>query len=205
MAWFLAPIYDTIMAGTERSCLGWWRRDLLAGASGDTLEIGAGTGIKLQYYSDAVDRLVLLEPDPLMRSQLVGKAESRDNVEFCDLESEALPFPDDSFDTVVSTLVLCTVPDPGQALREIRRVLRTDGQFLFLEHVVDQESVGGARWQRWVEPLWKRCAGGCHLTRDTERAITEAGFELSEIKRERMRKALPLIAPSIRGVAVLPT
>ena len=203
MAWLLAPIYDTIMAGTERSCLGWWRRDLLATASGDTLEIGAGTGVNLQYYPEGLGRLVLLEPDPGMRRQLASKVESRSNTEICESPSEALPFPDGSFDTVVSTLVLCTAPDPGQALREIRRVLRPNGRFLFLEHVLDQESTGYARWQHWIEPIWKRCAGGCHLTRDTEQALHDAGFIFTEITREKMRKSLPLIAPTVRGIATL--
>ena len=192
------------MAGTERSCLGWWRRDLLAQARGDILEIGAGTGVNLQYYPEGIGRLVLLEPDPGMRRQLASKAESISTSELCESPSEALPFEDGSFDTVVSTLVLCTTPHPEQSLSEIRRVLRPGGQLIFLEHVLDRDSDGYAKWQRFVEPLWKRCAGGCHLTRDTEQALVEAGFELTEIARERMRKSLPLIAPTIRGCATVP-
>ena len=204
MAWLLAPLYDSIMAGTERSCLGWWRRDLLAEARGDILEIGAGTGVNLQYYPEGIGRLVLLEPDPGMRRQLASKAESIPTSELCESPSESLPFEDGSFDTVVSTLVLCTTPNPEQSLKEIRRVLRPGGQLIFLEHVLDQDSDGYAKWQRFVEPLWRRCAGGCHLTRDTEQALVEAGFELTQIARERMRKSLPLIAPTIRGCATVP-
>ena len=201
MAWLLAPLYDPIMAGVERSCLARWRSELLKEARGSVLEIGAGTGVNLQHYPEGLTRMVLLEPDPGMRRQLVSKSSHLSNVEFCEEPSEALPFDSGTFDTVVSTLVLCTAPDPGKSLCEIKRVLRPGGQLLFIEHVLAHESPRYAAWQRRLEPLWKRCAGGCHLTRDTERALIESGFELTQVTRERMRKSLPLIAPTIRGCA----
>ena len=201
MAWLLAPLYDSIMAGVERSCLGRWRGELLKQARGAVLEIGAGTGVNLQHYPEGLERMVLLEPDPGMRRQLVSKSSHLSQVEFCEEPSEALPFASDSFDTVVSTLVLCTTPDPAASLAEIKRVLKPGGQLLFLEHVLAGDNPRYAAWQRRLEPLWKRCAGGCHLTRDTERSIKDAGFELTEVTRERMRKSLPLIAPTVRGSA----
>ena len=203
MAWLLAPLYDPIMAGVERSCLARWRRELLSAAEGSVLEIGAGTGVNLQHYPESVVRLVLLEPDPGMRRQLVDKSSHMGHVEICEEPSESLPYDDDTFDTVVSTLVLCTTPQPALALAELHRVLRPGGRLLFIEHVVAKDSARYAGWQRRLEPLWKRCAGGCHLTRDTEQAIVDAGFELVEIARERMRKSLPLIAPTIRGSATV--
>jgi SAM-dependent methyltransferase len=130
-----AALYDPIGASKERRWMGGRRRRLLAGARGVVLEIGGGTGANLAHYRD-VDRVVVAEPDPFMRRRLARKLEdARVPVEISAAGAEELPFPDGSFDTVVSTLVLCTVPDQESALDEVRRVLRPGGRLLFIEHV----------------------------------------------------------------------
>ena len=101
---------------------------------------------------------------------------------------------------MVATLVLCTVADPGSALAEIRRVLRPGGLYVFLEHVASDDA-SRLRWQRRLEPAWRVLADGCHVTRRTEASIRDAGFTIDHIERESVRKALPILRPSIRGVA----
>jgi ubiquinone/menaquinone biosynthesis C-methylase UbiE len=130
-----AALYDPIGASMERRWMGGRRRRLLAGARGAVLEIGGGTGANLAHYRD-VDRVTIAEPDPFMRRRLDQKlTDARVPVEVSPAGTEELPFPDGSFDTVVSTLVLCTVPDQESALDEVRRVLRPGGRLLFIEHV----------------------------------------------------------------------
>src|SRR5262249_24588779 len=121
-----------------------------------------------------------------------------------DAHAENLPFPDGEFDCVVSTLVLCSVDDPERSIAEIKRVLKPGGKFVFLEHVLAEDDPGRLRWQRRIEPIWKRVTGNCHMTRDTLGMIERAGFCVSEVKRESLRKAFPLVRPSIRGIAVNP-
>src|SRR5690606_32369050 len=138
MSWLLAALYDRVLRPTEAACLAQWRTDLLARAYGDVLELGAGTGVNLGYYPDSASRIVLSEPDPHLRAQLTRHLSERADAsrfELSSLDATRLDFPDASFDTVVATLVLCTVSDPDRALAEVARVLRPDGQLLFLEHV----------------------------------------------------------------------
>ena len=139
--------YDRFTKSTEDAGLREKRRELLARASGRTLEIGAGTGSNLELYPEAVTELVLTEPDEHMRAQLERKLSALGRrPEVVGAGAERLPFPDASFDTVVATLVLCTIPAPRRALEEISRVLKPDGRLLFLEHV-RAEDAGTARWQ----------------------------------------------------------
>jgi ubiquinone/menaquinone biosynthesis C-methylase UbiE len=142
-----------------------------------------------------------------MRSKLQSRlaAALPSDVELSDATLDHLPMPDQSFDAVVSTLVLCSVPDLAQALGEICRVLVLGGQLVFLEHVAAEDRPDRLKWQRRVEPLWKALAGNCHLTRRTEPAITRAGLDIVQIERESIRKAMPLARPSIRGIAVRST
>jgi ubiquinone/menaquinone biosynthesis C-methylase UbiE len=114
--------------------------------------------------------------------------------------AESIPLPDASVDWVVSTLVFCSVADPGLAFAEIRRVLRPGGGFVFLEHIASDDP-GTLRWQRRVEPVWRRIAGNCHLTRRTGVAIEQAGFVLEDVRRQEMRKAPSLVRPTVRGIA----
>lgn len=149
-----AALYDWLGGAAERGWMGRRRSRLLAEASGSVLEIGGGTGANLAHYREAA-YVVVAEPDPFMRGKLRRKlGAARVPVEVSEAGAEALPFSDGSFDAVVSTLVLCTVPDQGVALAEIRRVLRPGGRLLFIEHVRGEGSVAGV--QDRILPVWKR-------------------------------------------------
>lgn len=203
MSRLFAAIYDPFMRGAEHACLAQWRAELLKDAVGDTLEIGAGTGANAPHYPPDVRRLVLTEPDPDMLVRLKRKAVlvRGPRIEAFLAAADALPFEDASFDTVVSTLVLCSVPDVAKALAEVRRVLRPGGRLLFLEHVAADDRPARLVWQRRLEPVWRHISGNCHLTRRTGEAIRAAGFVVEREARESVRKALPIVRPSIRGLA----
>lgn len=198
----MAAFYDRMMRGSEEACLRQWRRELLADAAGRVLEIGAGTGACFPFYTDRVTHLVAAEPDPHMRLRMCGSSPTRAfEIETSPASADALPFASGSFDTVVSSLVLCSVENLEGAVAEIHRVLAPGGQLLFLEHVAADERPDRLRWQRRVEPIWKRIAGNCHLTRRTEAAIRDAGFDIERVTRESIQKAMPLARPSVRGRA----
>ena len=165
-----AAIYDRGLRATEEAGLRRMRRELLGGAGGRVLEIGAGTGVNLDLYPDAVEDLVVIEPDPHMAKRLKAKLAGSGGrrVDVLEAPAERLPFEDDSFDTAVATLVLCTIPDPSAALVEAARVLRPGGQLLFIEHV-RAEGPGLARWQDRLEKPWRFLGDGCHCNRDTDR------------------------------------
>jgi ubiquinone/menaquinone biosynthesis C-methylase UbiE len=193
------------MAKVEDAGLRAWRAELLGDLTGEVLEIGAGTGLNVSHYGPGVTRLVLAEPDGFMRAKLQQRAQiSKLDVEVVDAAVDPLPFADASFDVVVSTLVLCSVPDHEAALAEIHRVLRPGGRFVYLEHIAAVENPKRHKWQRRIEPLWKRCAGDCHLTRTTDQAIPAAGFELVDARRESIPKMTPWLRTSTRGVATKP-
>lgn len=202
-----ARIYDRVLAGSERAGLAQMRAELLAGASGRTLEIGAGTGLNLEHYTAAVTELVLAEPDPhmaaRMRERVAARPPSAAAVEVIPAQAEELPFDDGSFDTVVCTLVLCTVSDPERALAEVRRVLIPGGRLLFLEHV-RAESRRLAWWQDRLTRPWRRLAAGCHPNRPTGETLAAAGFWIERLERTRMPKATFFLRPMIRGAATRP-
>jgi ubiquinone/menaquinone biosynthesis C-methylase UbiE len=196
-----AAIYERSIAGTEEAGMAERRHALLARATGSTLEIGAGTGLNLEHYPDAVTELVLTEPGEHMVKQLrahVGRAGPP--VEVVEAPAERLPFPDERFDTVVSTLVLCTVSDPEAALAEARRVLRPGGRLLFLEHVRSEEP-GLARWQDRLWRPWRLFADGCHCNRDTLATLNASGLVVGDVEHASMPKAPPLVRPLIAGAA----
>lgn len=198
-----AAIYDRAVAKLERDGLRDMRAQLLAGARGETLEIGAGTGHNLEHYPDSVTRLVLAEPDPHMAKRLRSHVleSGRESVKVMEAPAESMPFEDASFDTVVSTLVLCTVPDPAASVAELKRVLRDDGWLLLIEHVHSTDSERLARWQDRLERPWGWFAGGCHPNRDTEAALADGGFEVGAVKRGRLPRSATLVRPVISGVA----
>jgi SAM-dependent methyltransferase len=203
MSRLFAAIYDPFMRKTEQAGLAGWRAELLATAAGEVLEIGAGTGANLPHYPASVTRLVLTEPDAHMGARLRRSvaAHGRARSEVHAVAADRLPFDAGSFDVVVSTLVLCSVPDAARALAEVRRVLRPGGALLFIEHVAADDRPDRLAWQRRVEPLWSRVSGNCHLTRRTGEAIRDAGFEVEREVRASLRKALPIVRPCVRGVA----
>lgn len=198
-----AALYDRGLKATEEAGLREMRRQLLAGAGGRVLELGAGTGVNLDLYPDAVEDLVLVEPDPHMAKRMRARlAESARTATVVEASAERLPFEDDSFDTAVATLVLCTIPDPEAALAEAARVLKPGGQLLFVEHV-RAEDPGLARWQDRLEKPWRFLGDGCHCNRDTVATISASRFEIETIWRGRMPKAPPIVSPLIRGSATL--
>ena len=190
--------YDRFLSPAEKAGLGDMRRELLAQARGRCIEIGAGTGLNLEYWPADLEELVLTEPDPHMSSQLRRKLDRDARV--VEAPAERLPFDDDHFDTAALTLVLCTVPDPAAALREIDRVLKPGGRLLFLEHVRAAEP-GLARWQDRLETPWKWLGDGCHCNRDTLRSIEASPLEVESAERGALPKALPLVRPLLRGSA----
>lgn len=196
-----SEIYDRGFKATEEAGLRQMRRDLLAGARGRVLELGAGTGFNLDHYPEAIESLTLVEPDPHMTAKLRPKvAASGVEAEVTEAPAEELPFPESSFDTAVVTLVLCTVPDPAAALAEIKRVLKPGGQLLFLEHVRSRNP-DLAKWQDRLERPWRFLGDGCHCNRDTIAAIETAGFELGEVDRGALPKAPPIVRPLAVGTA----
>ncbi len=194
-----AALYGPLDFCIERLWMGERRARLLKGARGAVLEIGGGTGANLPYYRD-VERVTVTEPDPFMRKRL-GTKLADVPVEVSVAGTEALPFPEGSFDTVVTALVLCTVQDQGSALEEIWRVLRPGGRLLFIEHV--RATGATARWQDRIEPLWGRIFGGCHPNRETVAAIGEAGFEIEMF--ESFYPPIPLsgLMPHVMGSATV--
>lgn len=204
MGRLMARFYDRVMERSEAACLSEWRRGLLENASGTVLEVGAGTGINLPLYPKTVERLVLSEPDSHMRAKLADKITSNRSIpaEVSDGSLDFLPFPDGEFDVVSCMLVLCSVPDLNRAIGEIRRVLRPMGRLVFMEHVAAQDHTTTLKWQRRLEPVWKRVSGNCHFTRRTEQAILDGGFTIETIHRDPMQSTLPLTRSTIRGVAV---
>ncbi len=198
MGWFMASMYDRAMRKAEGFVLRDWRASLLEDVAGDVLEVGAGTGANLSHYGDGVSRLVVTEPDRHMRKKLAAK---HDTIECLDASLDELPVEDGSFDVVVATLVLCTVPDPERALGEIRRVLKPGGRYVFIEHVLSDD-LGRQKWQRRVAPFWRWFADGCVCTRETEGHIGGAGFEFERLDYGTMRGMYAWVRPSIYGIAV---
>jgi ubiquinone/menaquinone biosynthesis C-methylase UbiE len=197
-----SALYDRLMKGTEEAGLREMRRETLAAASGRTIEIGGGTGANIGLYPDTVTELVLAEPDPHMIKRLRARVRGAGlEAEVVEAPAEGLPFADSSFDTAVYTLVLCTVPDPAQALVETARVLKPGGKLLFVEHV-RSKNVGMARWQDRLHGPWKLFADGCHCNRDTLAAVEAAGFTLEGVSEDELPEAPPLIRPLVRGSGV---
>lgn len=199
-----AACYDRMLEGTERAGLADRRRELLSAARGRVLEIGAGTGRNLEHYPEQLDRLVLTEPEEPMAKRLESKLAALGRpAEVVRAPAESLPFEDDSFDTVVSTLVLCTVDDPERTLAEVERVLSPGGALLFLEHV-RADDPGLARWQDRLHGIWLRLGHGCHCNRPTPDLIGGSGLEIERIERGELPKAPPIVRPLASGRALAP-
>jgi ubiquinone/menaquinone biosynthesis C-methylase UbiE len=197
-----AAMYDRGLKSTEEAGLRQMRRELLAQAGGRVVELGAGTGVNIDLYPDAVEDLVLVEPDPHMAKRLRAKlAGSRRRATVVEAPGERLPFEDGSFDTAVATLVLCTVPDPSATLAEAARVLKSGGQLLFVEHV-RAEDPALARWQDRLEKPWRFLGDGCHCNRDTIMTIAASPLQLGNVERGRLPKAPPIVSPLVHGSAV---
>lgn len=205
-SWVFARYYDSMLADAEKKCLNDWRAALLSDLSGNVLEIGCGTGLNLCHYPQSLNSLVLTEPDPHMRKKLYPAVRKQINChwQLLDYHAEHIPLAANSFDAVVSTLVLCSVDNQKKALAELYRLLRPQGKLVFIEHVIATNHIKRMKWQRWLEPFWQRFLCGCHLTRHSEQAILDAGFTIEQIERQSMRGVPPVVRPSIRGIAIKP-
>lgn len=163
------------------------RSHIVPRASGDVLELGCGGGINLDHYDRSrITRLSGVDPSPQLLETARAKAQVRGfDADFRAGIAESLPFADASFDTVLTTFTLCSVQDPEAVLGEMRRVLRPGGTILFLEHGAAPDN-GPARWQQRIEPVWKKIAGGCHLTRPVSDSFRAQGFRLSDCHNRYM-------------------
>ncbi|GGK73883.1 class I SAM-dependent methyltransferase [Amphritea balenae] len=182
------------------------REQLLAQAKGVVLEIGAGTGTSFACYGIEVNKLLALEPDVAVmrkaKTTLSRLPQSQSGkIEMLIADAMDIPLAENSCDTVVCFLVLCSVPDPKQVLNEIGRVLKPGGKLLFFEHVLaDSEAI--QRWQHRLNPYWHRCAGGCQLNRPTAEFIEQAGFQLDDYQRYQHHSFPALVRQLITGSAV---
>jgi SAM-dependent methyltransferase len=197
--WLFATWYDLLNSGVEGRVVPY--RKLTAGnAWGDVLEIGGGTGANLPFYPESAN-ITFIEPDAYMvrklRRNIVRHKRSAAIVQ---QGGESLPFADASFDTVVTTLVLCMVSDADAVVREARRVLRPGGAFLFYEHVVSPRR-RGRWWQHRLNPAWKCLTTGCNLNRDLTASIQNAGFTSVELEAFDLSVRLPVTIPNIVGIA----
>ena len=194
-----AALYDTVSKGSETAGMREERRQLLAGTEGATIEIGAGTGLNLEHYPEAVTRLVLAEPDRHMRRRLQQRVDALDRAgEVIDAPVERLPFPDATFDTAVVTLVLCSVPSQEAALAEIARVLKPNGRLLFIEHVRSHDPKLAKRQDR-IRPVYNLV--GCNPNRETLAAIEASALRVESVRHGEVPKAPKVERPMIVGTA----
>lgn len=187
-------IYDAMCAVAEWNGMRRWREWLARGARGRTLDLGCGTGRSLPLFPKGT-RVVGLDPslDALQRARRRAP-----DLPLVRASAQALPFRDGAFDTAISSLVFCSVPDPVKGLAEVRRVLRPDGQLRMMEHVRARKRFG-AWLQDLVQPAWTLVAGGCHPNRDTERAVESAGFRI-EAEGRRARGTMRLFCAAPRAL-----
>jgi len=197
-----AAAYDSAFALAERRGLAATRKEVVGQAAGRVLELGAGTGLNVNHYPDeGITELILAEPNPHMVSRLRKRVEHlSDRIVVLEATAEDIPLGDSSVDSVVSTLVLCTVVDPGRTLDEITRVLRPGGQFLFAEHVRSDSPVA-AQWQDRLDGAWGWYACGCHCNRDTVSMINGTSLDVVSLRKERLRWISPLVRPLAVGFA----
>ena len=198
-----AMTYDRQIAATEKAGLRALREGLLAGVSGDVLEIGSGTGANLSIYRPDLISLTMTEPHPPMLRRLERKVgEYAPGAKVLRAPAEDLPFEDSTFDVAVSTLVLCGVDDQPRALRELRRVLRPGGQLLFIEHLRSDDPAT-ARLQDRLNWL-NRLVVCCNCNRPTLSSIREAGFTVTRVENTVLPKAPKFARPAVVGSATAP-
>jgi ubiquinone/menaquinone biosynthesis C-methylase UbiE len=177
--WILPPILDLVM---QQKHLAKYRRTVVTAARGRVLEIGVGSGLNFPLYGKQVELVYGIDPSPrLLALARRRAAASGVPAELLLGSATAIPLADDAVDTVVMTWTLCSIPDPLAALREMRRVLKPDGNLCFVEHGLSSEP-GVERWQHRITPAWRRVAGNCHLDRKIDELIRLAGFDLTNLQ-----------------------
>ena len=192
-------LMDWVMSGDEFRQL---REQLLQDARGEVLEIGLGTGLNLSHYSDGVSRVRAVDPAPLLPDRVAQRSRAAAfPVQITQVSAETLPFADRTFDCVVSTWTLCTIHDPVKALQEVRRVLKPDGTFLFLEHGRSEDEKI-ATWQDRLNPIQQILGCGCNLNRPIDRLIRQAGLTVTGLDRFQMHGVPRLGGEMYRGSAV---
>ena len=203
--WF-AAVWD-FQTRHEPKKLHNWRSETVSGAKGDVLEIGCGSGANFSLYDASAARIIAIEPDPSMLKRARARAaETAGRVEVRQASAEELPFDDYSFDSVISTWNMCSVPDYKRALAEVRRVLKPGGEYRFLDHV---RYDGGplAAIQDRIVPFWTWCGAGCHPNRDIESAVVESGLQIRQLAHLTSVPPIPpviMVRPCIKGVAIRP-
>ena len=174
----------------------------LEAAHGEVLELGFGTGLNLPYFPDTVKRLTVIDPEDLMPKRVAERiAAARFPVERAKLGAERLPFDANRFDCAVSTFTMCTIGDASAAMREVLRVLKPGGSFLFLEHGLSDEPAV-ARWQRRLDPIQRVIGRGCHLTRPIDRLVADGGLEIVRLDRYVMAGLPRTHGTMFRGAAI---
>jgi ubiquinone/menaquinone biosynthesis C-methylase UbiE len=187
--WILPRLVDVAMRNKEATR---YRAQVVPNAFGRVLEIGVGSGLNLPFYGSNVEQLYALDPS----EELLAMARKQSHaisfpIEFLAHSSEAIPLDNASVDTVVTTWTLCSIDDPVQALREMKRVLKPDGVLLFAEHgLAPEASVQG--WQQRLNPLWSKLTGGCNLNRKMDQLIQSSGFRIAQLDTEYAKGPRPM-------------
>jgi ubiquinone/menaquinone biosynthesis C-methylase UbiE len=200
---FFARMYLRMTSGRKAKGEDDYRRRLLAGLSGAVIEVGAGNGLNFPHYPDTVERVLAVEPEPLLREAAIKAAtDAAVAVQVVEGVSGSLPAADESFDAGIASLVLCSVPDQARALAEFRRVIRPGGELRFYEHVVAEPRLAAGLQRVADATFWPHVGGGCHMARDTGAAIAQAGFSIERSERFSFTPGAPVPPiPHILGVA----
>ena len=196
-----ARAYDLACGHLEKLGLVDWRARLVGDLTGEVVELGAGTGKNFPFYSEGV-HVRASDFDPVMlRRAAIRASEAAATIELAVVDAQNLPYEDDSVETLVVGLTLCSVPDPDRALSEITRVLKPGGVFRFVEHVRDEPGSVRAKVQDMVNPVWRFLSGGCNANRDTLERVAGAGFEITKAQRFKLGRLH--VAPHVFAEATL--
>jgi ubiquinone/menaquinone biosynthesis C-methylase UbiE len=176
----------------RRATLSTYRRRIVSAATGYVLEVGIGSGLNLPHYGSGASQILGIDTSARLL-KIAGRMKTRSAlaVELLNASAEMIPLEDHRVDSIVTTWTLCTIPDVARALREMRRVLKPDGQLFFVEHGLSHD-VRVQRWQDRLTPLWKHLAGGCHLNRPIRHLIEDAGFRIERLETGYMQGPKPM-------------